>query len=394
MAREDYSQGPMARLFEGAEKTSFGEGYNMGFLIRGIPDYLRNLASDEAFRRTCANVAKHLAGGDVNRVVVTGCGTSFHAALGLLDAIRQFTQIPGTAITPFEIVNYPASDLSRGTCVLSFSHSGRAKISVDATRTAKSRGCSTVAFTSLPGSPLERESDFSVVIPGGREPALPKTKSYVCALWTIYRLVIDISRAMKTLDESELKAREADIASAADEADRVILAMDAAMAELAKELSNCREVIFIGAGPNYPTAMEAALKFQETNYTTSQGEELEEMAHGPLAELDEASVLAIIAPKGPSVDRAIDLAKAAKLTGARVVAFTTDDKSELAKVAQYSYALEEHICETFSPLLYILPLYLWNYHLALVKGTNPDLCRCDEPKYKEVMDIVFPPGTH
>jgi len=162
---------------------------------------------------------------------------------------------------------------------------------------------------------------------------------------------------------------------------RAALALDGQIADLAARLRGAERWIFAGAGGNLATALEAALKMQETNYTASFGMQMEEVLHGPVAMLGDA-VLVAIAPPGAGRARALDLLRAARLLGSETVALGEEGDEELAAAAGAFLPLPR--CpEALTPAPYHAPLHLLSYRLALAKGRNPDLMRREEPRYLE-----------
>jgi glutamine---fructose-6-phosphate transaminase (isomerizing) len=158
----------------------------------------------------------------------------------------------------------------------------------------------------------------------------------------------------------------------------------------ASELRGVSKIFFAGAGPNFVTAREAALKIKEACYLAGEGMEMEEILHGPAMSFDNQTLVVVLAPSGPSIERARDLLAASKKIGA-----TTMVVSDLADFnnADYEFRINK-THEYLSPFLSIIPLYFFSYFLAVEKRINPDYIHYLDQKYWDARNIIFPPDTH
>ena len=394
MSKDKYTEESLGYLFEGT--TDFPEDgqYHMEYYLRNIPKYLNSILNNSDFVESLDSIAEAFLSVPGGNFVFSGCGTSFHAVLVAKYIFESITGLPIIAIDPFSIVNYPSPWIKSDTILLILSHSGRSKIVAQATELAKSKGAKVIGMTGLLDSPLAQNSNMSIITPGGRESCLPKTKSYLCALMSLYLLALKVAKKNGFKSHEEIQKLEEEIYAVPKIIESVSFSMDEKIKKLAQEWGGKKGAYyFIGSGPNYATAQEVALKFKETNFEIAEGEDIEEMAHGPIVLLDSDSVLITIAPDGPAEKRAIDIVKAANIVGASTLVLSTR-KSKVCNEASDYLIFPDEVSEIISPLVYVVPLYFLTYYIALAKKVNPDFCRTDIPKYAKCLKLVFPKGSH
>lgn len=162
---------------------------------------------------------------------------------------------------------------------------------------------------------------------------------------------------------------------------------------LAEDHLTKERIYFVGSGPSLPTALEEALKMKETSFVAAEGMGTEQFLHGPWVSLDKGSLVFVLAPRGSAHWRSMDLAKAARRVGATVVGLVDDGDEDMPALCDQIVKLPA-LGEPLSPVVYIIPLYLFAYYSSVKRGFNPDLLRYPTPAYWEARHIVFPPGTH
>src|SRR5919198_2028268 len=304
----------------------------------------------------------------MERVILCGIGTSWHATLvgELLLAHAGHLGHRVRAFHSFEFKNYwPDPDARTGIVVVS--HRGSKRYSIEALAKARGGGGVGVAITGK-GAPGLASADY-VLRTVDQEQSAAHTVSYTCALALLV----------------ELAARIGDDDDIAHELDTIpdqlaLLLGQEAWAELAARFADRRRYWFVGGGPNTATAYEAALKMSEANHTTALGLGCEQFLHGPWAALEADDVVFLIAPPGPAHERCLAVARVATEVGAPLVALVREDDRAIAPLATETIAIPP-VSELLSPILTVVPLQLFTYHLALVRGVNPDTMRGDQPTY-------------
>ncbi len=330
----------------------------------------RALNPDATGREQSAALGRRLA--EARRVVLTGCGTAYHAALVGASFLRDFTdgRVDARAIEAFELAHYEQPAPGPGDVLIVLSHSGKPTATNAALSRARAEGAYCATVTGSRESPAGQNAQTVIEIGYADVLSFAYTISYTLML----AVLADIA-ALAGGDGAALETQVRGLAQLHREA----LALDTQVRALAEQLAGRERFIFAGAGGNYATALEVALKMQETSYTASFGMQMEEVLHGPVAALGD-SVLLVIAPPGAGRTRALDLLRAASILEAETVALGETGDTELERAAGTFLALPA-CSETLSPAPYHVPLHLLSYWLAVVKGRNPDMMRREEPAY-------------
>lgn len=292
----------------------------------------------------------------------------------------------------FELSNY-ASGLGPSWGVVGISHSGITKTTVEALRQGRARGALTIGVTHFLDRPISGVSDVSLIAGNGPDLSRCHTKCYVAGALAGAQIALEWRAATHEDPRSRIESIRLSLETLPDFMDDVLRSTEKMCEELAADHLTRRSVGIFGAGPNLPTALEAALKIRETSFLPAEGMEIEEYLHGSWQSLDSESLLFVVAPSGPSHARAVDLARAARIVGATVVAVVSEGEREMEGLADTVIAVPP-VDELLSPFLNIIPLYLYAYYSSVKRGHNPDLLRYLEPRYWEARQIVFPPGTH
>jgi glucosamine--fructose-6-phosphate aminotransferase (isomerizing) len=310
-------------------------------------------------------------------LILCGIGTSFHAALvgeyltRLIAGDHPFAQ----AVHSFDFALYPPS-IRQGTGVLIVSHRGTKNYSLQALFRANEHKAPTVTITGKDSAEGIRKARI-VMITTDQEISSAHTKSYTAALSLLAGLAVRMGRKAGR----DVRAAEAQLAEVPTAMHHALKA-DAQVQDIARALAGKEFIVFVGGGPNAVTAYEVALKMKETNYTACEGFQVEQFLHGPLAGLSDRMAVWVIAPPGPSYERCLDVVGAANAIGATTVALTQEGDQHLARKANHSISLPV-LAEALTPLVYVIPLQMLCYYLALGKGANPDTFHLDDPRHQE-----------
>ena len=359
--------------------------YFMHDMILGQPSALHSTL--ELCRKEAQDVTSYWSG--KNKFILTGCGTSFHSALAgsyMFHSLFQKTEVE--AVQSFELKHY-YNTLNPRTLVIAFSHTGNTKTTVDAVSRAAEIGATTIGFTGVKDSIIVSRVNRALVVGDGRELSRAHTKSYTSALLASFFLSAHYlqTQASHRVAESMLEQLNdipQSILSTINHEEKNI-------AKLAHDYAKSERFFFLGSGPNHATAQEAALKMKETNYSASEGMELEQFLHGPWVSLKPGTLVFLVAPMGPSHQRNIEFLQVCKDLEIPTVAVTND--KHIVEGATYSIFIPD-VSEELSPLVYIVPLQLFAYYTAVEKGLNPDFIHYDVGKYWKARNVLFPPGTH
>jgi len=371
------------------EKRNF-HPYFMWDSISTTPEFLRRAIGEE---ESIKSVAKKIADKEPLKIFLTGCGTSHHSAIAGRYILENVVKLPAESVPAFELLNYPPQGLNNRATLIAFSHSGASKATVDVVRLAKENGAFTIALTCTSQSSITKASDYTIMVPGKEEKAAPQTRGYTVALMTTYLLSISLGILTRPQDTQRFVELRKKLDSVCGTVETVLRSTEGLIAEVAGKYRDVKDFFIVGGGPNYVTALEAALKMKEASLVHAEGEEVEEMAHGPIYSLDKDMVVIAVAPLGKSYTRMLDIVKAANAIGSPNISIVDEKDTELSKISTEVIRVPSGP-EEFTPITYLLPLQMLAYYIALKKGHNPDLIRTDEQEYSNVSQIVFPPGTH
>lgn len=306
---------------------------------------------------------------EMDRVWLAGVGTSWHAALvgELLLAGPGRLGVRPRASHSFELVNYwPPGNARTGVIVVS--HRGDKRDSTEALTRAKTADGVGVAVTGKAADGLAA-ADFTLRTVD-QEASATHTVSYTCALALLTALAAETGGA-------------ADLAYALDALpDQIALLLgQESWEELAARFAERRRWVVVGGGPNTATALEGALKLAEAPHLDAVGFNCEQFLHGPWLALDRHDVLVVVAPPGASHARCLHAARVAREVGAAVIALGRENDRELAALASETIVLPE-TDELLSPLAAVVPLQLLAYHLAVLRGVDPDRMRAEDAPYR------------
>jgi glutamine---fructose-6-phosphate transaminase (isomerizing) len=297
------------------------------------------------------------------------CGTAFYAALVGAAAIQDWVGIPARATVGSEF-RYSPPPLDEKTLVIAVTQSGETADTIAPTRLAREHGCPIVAVTNTVGSAITREADRILFLQAGPEIAVAASKTFVAQVTTLVILAAAIAKArgvMGTEQEQELGSA---LRALPDAAART-LENASGTAELARRYVNSRGFMFVGRGYSYPAALEGALKLKEVSYVHAEGYAAGELKHGPISLLDAECPLVAVATRSTVYDKLISNVMEGRARDAKVIAVATEGDPQIERFAdEVVWVPDTH--EALSPVLAIIPLQLFAYHVAVARGTDVD----------------------
>ncbi len=308
--------------------------------------------------------------GATKRVAIVACGTSSYVAMVGKYWIEAMARVPVEVDVASEY-RYRDPVFTPDMLGVVISQSGETADTLAALRHMKAAGVTTAGIINVPTSTMAREVDLLLPTHAGPEIGVASTKAFTCQLAVMAALAANLGRAKGTLsaaDERELVAR----LEHAPEAMVQALATEDDVEAVAREIAGARDVLYLGRGPDYPLALEGALKLKEISYIHAEGYASGEMKHGPIALIDEDVPLIVIAPSGPLFDKTVSNMHEAMARGAKVVLLS--DAQGLAAAGEGLMATLEMpaVHPLIAPLVYAVPVQLLAYHVAVAKGTDVD----------------------
>lgn len=306
----------------------------------------------------------------IERVTIIACGTASYVGLIGKYWIEQLARVPVEVDVASEF-RYRDPVLSPNMLGVVVSQSGETADTLAALRHMKAGGVTTAGIINVPTSSMAREVDLLLPTHAGPEIGVASTKAFTCQLAVMAALAVNLARAKGRLNAAE----EAEIVRHLIEAPAAInaaLAHDADIEAMAHTIAQARDVLYLGRGPDYALALEGALKLKEISYIHAEGYAAGEMKHGPIALIDEAVPIIVIAPSGPLFEKTVSNMQEVRARGGKVVLIS--DADGLAEAGEGCLATIEmpHVHPLIAPLVYAVPVQLLAYHVAVAKGTDVD----------------------
>jgi len=309
----------------------------------------------------------------LKHVSIVACGTAWYAALITRYAIEQLARVRCDA-EPASEFRYRDPLVDDQTLLIALSQSGETADTLAAVREARRRGATVLAVTNVVGSALALEADGLVPMQAGPEICVAATKTFVaqiaCGLLLALRLA-DARGALAVDEHRRLTDALLELPSLLEQT----LALEPQLAEMAQRYAHCHNAMFIGRGINYPIALEGALKLKEVSYVHAEGYAAGELKHGPIALLDPNTPVVAIATRSRTLAKTVSNVQEVHARQAPVIALVSRDENPLdADLARD--VVEVPACdELLSPLVNVVPLQLYAYHVAVERG-----CDVDQPR--------------
>lgn len=306
----------------------------------------------------------------VSRLTIVACGTAYLAGFVAKYWLEQIARLPVEIDVASEF-RYRAAPMDPNGATIVISQSGETADTLAALRYAKSQGQKVIAILNAQESTMSREADVTLQTLAGPEIGVASTKAFTTQLTVLACLTLAAARARGTIDakrEAELSTALTEVPARAAE----VLNHDAKLKEIALQVAECRDVLFLGRGTSYPIALEGALKLKEISYIHAEGYAAGEMKHGPIALIDENVPVIVAAPSDDLFDKTASNVQEVRARGGRVVLFS--DAAGIKKLGDGVMATVElpKVDPFVAPILYAIPVQLLAYHAAVAKGTDVD----------------------
>jgi len=308
---------------------------------------------------------------EVDQVVITACGTSWHAALVGEYLFEEFAQLP-TEVEYSSEFRYRNSPLDKHTLVLAITQSGETLDTLSGLREARRRGHKVLSICNVVGSTIARESDGGIYLHAGPEIGVASTKAFTSQIAVLTLLALLMGRIRS---QSMTRARELlkGLEAIPDQVG-LILKQNDRIHEIAKKYAKSEDFLFLGRGYSFPVALEGALKLKEISYIHAEGYPAAEMKHGPIALIDEKTPSVFLVPRDSLYEKTMSNIEEIKARKGPVIAIATEGDDHIARKADDVIYVPATL-EPLFPLLGVIPLQLFAYHTAVLRG-----CDVDKPR--------------
>ena len=309
---------------------------------------------------------------NAKRIIITACGTSWHAGLIGMYGIEEFARIPVEVHYSSEF-RYRNPVIDDKDVVIAISQSGETADTLAAIELAKSKGAFIYGICNVVGSSIPRNTHSGSYTHVGPEIGVASTKAFTAQVTVLTMLGLSIGREKGTVSEERYLQTVQELGRIPDKIEE-ILKQNNAIAEFAKTFTYAQNFIYMGRGYNYPVALEGALKLKEISYIHAEGYPAAEMKHGPIALISQEMPVVVIAPISATYEKVVSNIQEIKARKGKIISVVTNGDEVVKNLSDFSISIPKTE-ECLTPLLTVIPLQLLAYHIAVVKG-----CDVDQPR--------------
>lgn len=319
-------------------------------ILRGIQDYGERFAK-------------------ARRILITACGTSWHAGLIGKYLFETLCRIPVEVEVASEF-RYRNPVIYPDDVLIAISQSGETADTLAAMELAKKQGAFIYGICNVVGSSVARLTDSGTYTHAGPEIGVASTKAFTTQVCVLAMTALALAKRMKTISEEDYHRIVGELCNIETKINK-ILDQTEVVKDISKIFTYARNFLYLGRGFNYPVAMEGALKLKEISYIHAEGYPAAEMKHGPIALIDEEMPIVVVAPHYKMYNKILSNVQEVKARKGRIIAIVTEGDVEIRKQADYVIEIPETE-ECLSPLLTVIPLQLLSYYIAIAKGRDVD----------------------
>jgi glucosamine--fructose-6-phosphate aminotransferase (isomerizing) len=307
---------------------------------------------------------------DIDQIHIVACGTSWHAALIGKFLLEDYCRIP-TAVDYASEYRYRNPIVNPRTLLILISQSGETADTLAALREGKKKKARVLAICNVVGSSIAREADGVIYTHAGPEIGVASTKAFTTQLAALYLMTLYLGQSLKKITQKNRLAMVQELLRVPHGIEQV-LEEEGKIQAIAQKYFQAQDFLFLGRGIHYPIALEGALKLKEISYIHAEGYPAGEMKHGPIALIDERMPTVVLAPQNDIQEKVFSNIEEVKARGGIIIALTEGGKgahieskaTEVIRVPKAGWGL--------SPILFVVPLQLLAYHIAVLRGTDVD----------------------
>ena len=309
---------------------------------------------------------------NARRIIITACGTSWHAGQIGMYAIEEFARIPVEVEYSSEF-RYRKPVIYKDDIVIAISQSGETADTLAAVELAKSQGAFIFGICNVVGASIPRMTHSGCYTHVGPEIGVASTKAFTAQVTALIMLALIIGKEKGTISEEDYLRIVHELGRIPEKM-KSLLGQNEAIAQFAKTFTYAQNFIYLGRGYNFPVALEGALKLKEISYIHAEGYPAAEMKHGPIALISQEMPVVVIAPNSGMYEKIVSNIQEIKARKGRIISIVTEGDTVVQNLSDYTISIPDTE-ECLVPLLAAIPLQLFAYHIAVVKG-----CDVDQPR--------------
>ena len=324
--------------------------------VNGMPDFSTDQISDDIFQ-------------NIDRVIITACGSAMHAGLIGRNMIARLARIPVSVDIASEF-RYQNPIVDDRTLLITISQSGETADTLAALKLAKSKGAKTLSVVNVKGSSVARESDYVLYTHAGPEISVASTKAYTVQLSVMYLIAFRLAYVSKQISEEETKSYMENLTNVASKVEEV-LSYDSQIENIAKRLAKAGNIFFIGRGLDHALSCEGSLKLKEISYIHSEAYAAGELKHGTISLITDSVPVIALATQPDVYSKVISNVQEVRSRGAKVILITDINAAVDASLCDHQIVLPE-TSPLFTPFVSAVVLQYLAYYVSVEKGLNVD----------------------
>ncbi|MBO6517103.1 MAG: glutamine--fructose-6-phosphate transaminase (isomerizing) [Bacteroidia bacterium] len=307
---------------------------------------------------------------NLNRVIIIGCGTSWHAGLVGEYLIEQFARLPVEVEYASEF-RYRDPIITEDDLVIAISQSGETADTLAALELAKDKGATIYGVCNVVGSSIPRITHAGAYTHAGPEIGVASTKAFTAQVTVLTLIALGIAEIRGKITKDKLREMFAELEQLPDKVESVLQSCADKVLEVSKRYKDADNFLYLGRGVNFPVALEGALKLKEISYIHAEGYPAAEMKHGPIALIDENMPVVVIAPKRGYYEKVLSNIQEVKARKGNIIAIVTEGDDKVKDISDYCIEIPDTE-DCLVPILATIPLQLLSYHIAVMRGCNVD----------------------
>jgi glutamine---fructose-6-phosphate transaminase (isomerizing) len=347
------------------------------FMLKEIFEQPRSILDTFRGRVSSENAELHLGGLyqvipkliDANRIIIIGCGTSWHAGLVGEYLFEDMARISVEVEYASEF-RYRNPVINKDDVVIAISQSGETADTLAAIKLAKEKGAVVLGICNVVGSSIPRETHAGVYTHAGPEIGVASTKAFTCQVTVLAMMAILIGRKRGLISDERYRNLIHELTKIPVKIEN-ILKRSQAIKDIASLYQNSTNALYMGRGPLFPVALEGALKLKEISYIHAEGYPAAEMKHGPIALIDNKMPVVVVATNDSSYEKIVSNIQEVKARNGIVIAIVTEGDVVIRNMADHVFEIPQ-VDNAFAALLTVVPLQLFSYYIAVMRGCNVD----------------------
>jgi glucosamine--fructose-6-phosphate aminotransferase (isomerizing) len=306
---------------------------------------------------------------NAKRIIIIGCGTSWHAGLVGEYLFEDLARIPVEVEYASEF-RYRNPVIHEDDVVIAISQSGETADTLAAIELAKSKGATIIGICNVVGSSIARATHAGSYTHAGPEIGVASTKAFTAQITVLALMALEIAKAKGTIPKNKFHELLSELETIPAKVE-IALGRNKRIAAIARIFQKAHNFLYLGRGYTFPVALEGALKLKEISYIHAEGYPAAEMKHGPIALIDENMPVVVLATHGASYEKVVSNIQEVKARKGKIIAVVSEGDTQVEKLADYVLEVPE-VDEHFAPLIAVIPLQLLSYHIAVMRGCNVD----------------------